>query len=69
VKRIQHIPDSGNAPDVAPDVDFAEESAERALRSVNAKLDKSLSVQYTVNELITAATDPAHLSMIYGGSC
>jgi len=41
--------------------------AERALTSVSRKLDASLSVEYTVNELINEATDIASLSRIFPG--
>ena len=41
--------------------------AERALTSVSRKLDASLSVEYTVNELINEATDIANLSRIFPG--
>jgi len=44
-----------------------DESAERAIGGVRRKLDNSLSVEYTVNELITSARDPANLSMIFAG--
>lgn len=43
------------------------EAAERALRSVARKLDKSLSVEYTVNELIAEAKDIVNLATIYQG--
>ncbi|KAI6041258.1 hypothetical protein EDC04DRAFT_2670018 [Pisolithus marmoratus] len=43
------------------------EAAERALRSVARKLDKSLSVEYTVNELIAEAKDIVNLATIYYG--
>lgn len=43
------------------------EGAERALTSVSRKLDASLSVEYTVNELINEATDIANLSRIFPG--
>ena len=46
-----------------------EESADRAIGGVRRKLDKSLSVEYTVNELITTARDPANLAMIFAGRC
>ena len=46
----------------------AEESADRALSSVARKLDKSLSVESTVNELIAEATDPMNLATIFPGS-
>ena len=43
------------------------EGAERALTSVSRKLDASLSVEYTVNELINEAIDIANLSRIFPG--
>ena len=43
------------------------EAADRALNSVARKLDKSLSVEYTVNELIAEATDTVNLATIYHG--
>jgi Phosphatidylinositol kinase and protein kinases of the PI-3 kinase family len=46
----------------------AEEAADRALTSVARKLDRSLSVEYTVNELIAEATDPVNLATIYTGA-
>ncbi|KAF9454347.1 hypothetical protein P691DRAFT_788809 [Macrolepiota fuliginosa MF-IS2] len=45
----------------------AEEAADRALSSVARKLDKSLSVEYTVNQLIAEATDPFNLATIFSG--
>ncbi|EJT96604.1 hypothetical protein DACRYDRAFT_120031 [Dacryopinax primogenitus] len=47
--------------------DMAQENADRALKSVADKLDKSLSVEYTVNRLINEARDPWNLSQIYSG--
>ncbi|THH15268.1 hypothetical protein EW146_g5182 [Bondarzewia mesenterica] len=44
-----------------------DEAADRALTSVARKLDKSLSVEYTVNELIAEATDPANLACMFIG--
>jgi ataxia telangiectasia mutated family protein len=44
-----------------------EEAADRALSGVARKLDKSLSVEYTVNELITEATDIANLAQMFAG--
>lgn len=44
------------------------EAADRALNSVARKLDKSLSVEYTVNELIAEATDIVNLATIYHGT-
>ncbi|KAF9565841.1 hypothetical protein CPC08DRAFT_815090 [Agrocybe pediades] len=45
----------------------AEEAADRALTSVLRKLDKSLSVESTVNELVAEATDHMNLATIYSG--
>ncbi|KAF9466074.1 hypothetical protein BDZ94DRAFT_1319724 [Collybia nuda] len=45
----------------------AEEAADRALSSVARKLDKSLSVQYTVNQLVTDATHDDNLGLIFYG--
>jgi ataxia telangiectasia mutated family protein len=46
----------------------ADEAADRALSSVARKLDKTLSVEYTVNQLIAEATDPVNLATIYHGT-
>ncbi|KAI4520947.1 hypothetical protein K525DRAFT_239712 [Schizophyllum commune Loenen D] len=43
------------------------ESADRALMSVARKLDGSLSVEFTVNELIAEATDMQNLATIFCG--
>jgi len=45
----------------------AEEAADRALTSVARKLNKALSVEYTVNELIAEATDLTNLATLYFG--
>jgi ataxia telangiectasia mutated family protein len=45
----------------------AEEAADRALSSVARKLDRALSVEYTVNELVAEATDPVNLATIFSG--
>lgn len=45
----------------------AEEAADRALSSVSRKLDKSLSVQCAVNELIAEAADVANLASMFTG--
>lgn len=45
----------------------AEEAADRALSSVARKLNKALSVQYTVNQLVTDATYEDNLALIYSG--
>lgn len=44
-----------------------DEAADRALNAVTRKLDKSLSVEFTVNELIAEATDVANLANMYMG--
>jgi len=49
------------------DSDAASEAADRALSSVARKLDKKLSVEYTVNELITSAMDFLNLGSIFHG--
>lgn len=47
----------------------ADEAADRALTAVGRKLDRALSTEYTVNELIAEATDPVNLAcMFIGGS-
>ncbi|KAJ7504364.1 hypothetical protein B0H11DRAFT_513652 [Mycena galericulata] len=45
----------------------ADEAADRALTGVARKLDKALSVEYTVNELLAEATDPMRLATIWYG--
>lgn len=45
----------------------AEEAADRALTSVARKLDKAMSVEYTVNELLAQATDPMLLATMWRG--
>lgn len=45
----------------------ADEAADRALSSVTRKLDKSLSVEYTVNQLIAEATDLVNLALMFVG--
>ena len=44
-----------------------DEAADRALNGVARKLDKSLSVEYTVNELISGAMDVVNLAKMYYG--
>ena len=46
-----------------------DEAADRALSAVARKLDKALSVEFTVNELIAEATDIANLANMYAGEC
>ncbi|KAG5722176.1 Serine/threonine-protein kinase TEL1, partial [Termitomyces sp. T112] len=45
----------------------AEEAADRALSSVSRKLDKSLSVQTVVSQLVREATDPVNLALMFEG--
>lgn len=47
--------------------DTASLSAERAIQTVMRKLSSTLSVQYTVNELIQTSTDEGNLSAIFHG--
>ncbi|KAJ7066636.1 hypothetical protein C8F01DRAFT_981361 [Mycena amicta] len=44
-----------------------DEAADRALTGVARKLDKSMSVEYTVNELIAEATDTNRLGIMWHG--
>lgn len=44
-----------------------DEAADRALSAVARKLDKTGSVEYTVNELITEASDLTNLALMYIG--
>lgn len=45
----------------------ADEAADRALSAVSRKLDKTLTVEFTVNELIAEATDVGNLALMYMG--
>ena len=47
--------------------DATHEAADRALSTVARKLDKTLSVEYTVNDLVTEASDPTNLALMYAG--
>ncbi|KAH9888765.1 hypothetical protein C8Q73DRAFT_708136 [Cubamyces lactineus] len=77
IKRVQSsVPDetaqlTGEAFRFAIGIDMAsgaaDEAADRALSTVARKLDKTLSVEYTVNELITEASDPVNLALMYVG--
>ena len=74
LKRVQDTPTGSTSNDTAflgLGIDMtsgaAYEAADRALSSVARKLDKSLSVEYTVNELIAEATDILNLATIYHG--
>ena len=57
----------------APELDMnsgtADEAADRALTAVARKLDRALSTEYTVNDLIAEATDPANLASMFMGRC
>jgi serine-protein kinase ATM len=46
----------------------ADEAADRALTAVARKLDRGLSTEYTVNELIAEATDPTNLACMFMGA-
>ncbi|KAF7309769.1 Serine/threonine-protein kinase Tel1 [Mycena indigotica] len=46
---------------------LADEAADRALTGVARKLDQSMSVEYTVNELIAEATDVKRLGIMWYG--
>jgi ataxia telangiectasia mutated family protein len=79
IKRVQGSPstDVSRAPTLGPygvpGLDMssgsADESADRALTTVARKLDRALSTEYTVNELIAEATDPANLACMFIGGC
>ena len=47
---------------------LADEHADRALNAVSRKLDKSMTVEYTVNELIAEATDIKNLANMFAGT-
>jgi hypothetical protein len=70
LRRAQDLLASATATDAESDRtdSIAGDNADRAIRGVRHKLDRSLSVQYTVNELITCATDEHNLCLIFGGS-
>jgi hypothetical protein len=66
--KIKHIQGTTDTNIDGMGLDSAEaEAADRALSSVSRKLDTSMSVEYTVNDLIAAAVDPANLSQIFAG--
>jgi ataxia telangiectasia mutated family protein len=60
-------PGPGGAPGLDMSSGTADESADRALTAVARKLDRALSTEYTVNELIAEATDPANLACMFIG--
>lgn len=51
------------------DSGMEDEAADRALNGVARKLNKALSVEYTVNELIAEATDVTNLALMFAGTC
>ncbi|CAE6458523.1 unnamed protein product [Rhizoctonia solani] len=66
--KIKHIQGTADTDIDGIGLDSAEaEAADRALSSVARKLDTSMSVEYTVNDLIATATDPANLSQLFVG--
>ncbi|KAF8693084.1 Telomere-length maintenance and DNA damage repair, partial [Rhizoctonia solani] len=66
--KIKHIQGTADTDMDGMGLDTAEaEAADRALSSVARKLDTSMSVEYTVNDLIATATDPANLSQLFVG--
>lgn len=67
LRRVQDLHGAEGPDDMFRGEESVVEGAERALTSVSRKLDASLSVEYTVNELINEATDIANLSRIFPG--
>jgi hypothetical protein len=67
LRRAQDLPGAEGPDDTFRGEESVVEGAERALTSVSRKLDASLSVEYTVNELINEAADIANLSRIFPG--
>ncbi|CAE6507071.1 unnamed protein product [Rhizoctonia solani] len=66
--KIKHIQGTADTDMDGAGLDSAEaEAADRALSSVARKLDTSMSVEYTVNDLIATATDPANLCQLFVG--
>jgi len=69
LRRVQEG-DVGNAAQIGNPLTGSEhvlQGADRAINSVSRKLDASLSVDYTVNELINEARDPVNLCRIFYG--
>jgi len=60
-------PGHGGVPELDMSSGTADEAADRALTAVGRKLDRALSTEYTVNELIAEATDPVNLACIFMG--
>jgi hypothetical protein len=57
----------GGAPELDMSSGTADEAADRALTTVARKLDRALSTEYTVNDLIAEATDPTNLACMFTG--
>jgi len=60
-------PGLGGAPELDMNSGTADEAADRALTAVGRKLDRALSTEYTVNDLIAEATDPTNLACMFMG--
>ncbi|KAJ3555154.1 hypothetical protein NM688_g2731 [Phlebia brevispora] len=78
LKQVQEVPSEAPVDDFKTEAvrmvtgldmsaSVVDEAADRALSSVVRKLDKGLSVQFTVNELIAEATDVVNLALLYYG--
>ena len=62
-------PGLGGAPELDMSSGTADEAADRALTTVARKLDRALSTEYTVNDLLAEATDSANLACMFTGGC
>ena len=60
-------PGLGGVPELDMSSGTADEAADRALTAVARKLDRALSTEYTVNDLIAEATDPTNLACMFTG--
>jgi serine-protein kinase ATM len=60
-------PGPGGVPELDLSSGTADEAADRALTAVANKLDRALSTEYTVNELIAEATDSTNLACMFIG--
>lgn len=67
LQRVQGVNAASTPGELNLSSGYAEEAADRAVSGVVRKLDKSLSVEYTVNDLIAQATDVNNLAVIYHG--
>lgn len=74
VKKAQDTKDTGQVTEEALRIigieaasGQADEAADRALSAVSRKLDKTLTVEFTVNELIAEATDAGNLACMWMG--